>query len=335
MHSLRGAEAKMLMVRLLAGALLCAGTLAAAPSWSQVGFAMRPVTMVVGFAPGGGTDIAARIIAKKLSENIGQAVLVENRTGAGGNIATDLVAKAAPDGHTLLLGSVGSLTVAPHLVAKLPYDPLKDLAPITMAVVFPNVLVVHPSVPAQTLAEFVKLARDKPGGISYGSSGIGGAGHLAGALFGLMAKIDIVHVPYKGGEPAVRDMLGGQIAAVFATPASSGGHIKAGKARALAMTGRNRSPAFPEVPTIAESGFPGYEATNWYAYVAPVRTSREILARWNQELVKVLSSPEVREQLLGHGLEPMPGTADELAKHIEREFATWGRVVKEAKITAN
>jgi tripartite-type tricarboxylate transporter receptor subunit TctC len=230
---------------------------------------------------------------------------------------------------------VGSLTVAPHLVAKLPYDPLKDLAPITMAVVFPNVLVVHPSVPAQTIADFVKLAQDKPGNISYGSSGIGGAGHLAGALFGIVAKIDIVHVPYKGGEPAVRDLLGGQIAAVFATPASSGAHIRAGKARALAVTGRTRSPAFLDVPTIAESGFPGYEATNWYAYVAPARTPKEILARWNQELVKVLSAPDVREQLLGHGLEPMPGTAEELAKYIEREHATWGRVVKEAKITAN
>jgi tripartite-type tricarboxylate transporter receptor subunit TctC len=302
---------------------------------AQAPFPNRPVNMVVGFAPGGGTDIAARIIARKLAENIGQPVVVENRTGAGGNIATDLVAKAAPDGYTILLGSVGSLTVAPHLVAKLPYDPLKDLAPITMAVVFPNVLVVHPSVPAQTITEFVKLAQDKPGSISYGSSGIGGAGHLAGALFGIVAKIDIVHVPYKGGEPAVRDLLGGQIAAVFATPASSGAHIKAGKARALAVTGRIRSPAFPDVPTIAESGFPGYEATNWYAYVAPARTPKEILARWNQELVKVLSAPDVREQLLGHGLEPMPGTAEELAKYIEREHATWGRVVKEAKITAN
>lgn len=318
-----------------ASVLLLAGLGLLGLAQAQAQFPSRPVNMVVGFAPGGGTDIAARIIARKLAENIGQPVVVENRTGAGGNIATDLVAKAAPDGYTILLGSVGSLTVAPHLVAKLPYDPLKDLAPITMAVVFPNVLVVHPSVPAQTIAEFVKLAQDKPGSISYGSSGIGGAGHLAGALFGIVAKIDIVHVPYKGGEPAVRDLLGGQIAAVFATPASSGAHIKAGKARALAVTGRIRSPAFPDVPTIAESGFPGYEATNWYAYVAPARTPKEILARWNQELVKVLSAPDVREQLLGHGLEPMPGTAEELAKYIEREHATWGRVVKEAKITAN
>jgi len=304
-------------------------------AFAQAPFPGRPVSMVVGFAPGGGTDTASRIIAKKLAENLGQAVSVENKPGAGGNIATDLVAKSIPDGSTILLGSVGSLTVAPHLIAKLPYDPFKDLAPITMAVVFPNVLVVNPSLGANTLADFVRLAKAKPGSINYGSSGIGGAGHLAGALFAIVAKIDIVHVPYKGGGPAVTDLLGGQIPAVFATPASAGVHIKAGKIRALAVTGAARTPFMPEVPTIAESGYPGYEATNWYAYVAPAKTPRDVLARWNQELVKVLSDPVVREQLVSHGLEPMPGSADALAKYMEREYAIWGRVVKEAKITAN
>jgi tripartite-type tricarboxylate transporter receptor subunit TctC len=316
--------------------LVLAATMAfAAGAAAQGGFPGRPVSMVVGFAPGGGTDTASRIIAKKLAENIGQSVSVENKPGAGGNIATDLVAKAVPDGSTILLGSVGSLTVAPHLVAKLPYDPLKDLAPITMAVVFPNVLVVSPSLGANTLADFVRLAREKPGTINFGSSGIGGAGHLAGELFAMVAKINIVHVPYKGGGPAVADLLGGQIPAVFATPASAGAHVKAGKIRALAVTGAARSPYMPDVPTIAESGYPGYEATNWYAYVAPAKTPPDVLARWNQELVKVLSDPAVREQLLGHGMEPMPGTADALAKYMQREYATWGRVVKEAKITAN
>lgn len=311
------------------------GLLGPGAAQAQAPFVNRPVTMVVGFAPGGGTDTAARIIAKRLAENIGQSVVVENRAGAGGNIATDLVAKSVPDGHTLLLASVGSLTVAPHIVAKLPYDPLKDLAPITMAVVFPNVLVVHPAVPAQTLAEFVKLARAKPGAVTYGSSGIGGAGHLAGELFRIVAKVEIVHVPYKGGGPAVSDLLGGQISAVFATPASAGAQVKAGRIRALAVTGAARSSLMPEVPTIAESGYPGYEATNWYAYVAAAKTPRELLERWNLELVKTLSAPEVREQLHGQGLEPMPGTAEELAKYIAREHATWGRVVREAKITAN
>ncbi len=321
------------MLRLLAATAL--GLLIAGSVSAQAVFPNRPVTMVVGFAPGGGTDIASRIIAKKLSENLGQSVVVENRAGAGGNIATEIVTRAQPDGHTILLASVGSLTVAPHIVAKLPYDPLRDLAPITMAVIFPNVLVVNLSVPANTLADFVKLAHAKPGSISYGSSGIGGAGHLAGELFRIVAKVDIVHVPYKGGGPAVADLLGGQIAAVFATPASAGTHIKAGKIRALAVTGTARSPSLPDVPTIAESGYPGYEATNWYAYVAPAKTPKDILERWNHELVKVLSTPEVRDQLVGHGLEPAPGTSEALARYIEREYATWGRVVKEAKIQAN
>ncbi len=311
------------------------GMLVAVAATAQAPYPGRPITMVVGFAPGGGTDTASRIIAKKLSDNLGQAVLVENKAGAGGNIATDLVVRSAPDGYTILLASVGSLAITPHLLPKPPYDPLRDLAPITMAVVFPNVLVVHPSVPAASLAEFVQLAAAKPGVINYGSSGVGNLGHLAGELFKMLAKIDIVHVPYKGGGPAVTDLLGGQIAAVFATPASAGVHVKAGKLRALATTGAQRSPAMPEVPTIAESGYPGYEATNWYAYVAPVKTPKEILARLNQELVKVLATPEVREQLFGHGLEPHPGTAEALTKYMEREYATWGRVVKEAKITAN
>ena len=305
---------------------------AAGNAAAQAPFPARPVTMVVGFAPGGGTDTASRIIAKKLGENFGQPVLVENKAGAGCNIATDLVVRSTPDGYTILLASVGSLAITPHLPPKPPYDPLRDLAPITMAVVFPNVLVIHPSVPANTLAEFVALAKARPGTLNYGSSSIGNAGHLAGELFRLVAKVDIVHVPYKGGGPATTDLLGGQIAAIFSTPASVVGHIKAGKLRALATTGAQRSLAMPEIPTIAESGYPGFEATNWYGYVAPVKTPKEIVARLNQELVKVLSAPEVREQLIGHGLEPQPGTSDALAKYIEREHATWGRVVKEAKI---
>ena len=310
-------------------------TLFAVTALAQAPYPARSITMVVGFAPGGGTDTASRIIAKKLGENLGQNVLVENKPGAGGNIATDQVVRSAPDGYTILLASVGSMAITPHLLPKPPYDPLRDLAPITMAVVFPNVLVIHPSVPANTLAEFVALAKAKPGTLNYGSSGVGNAGHLAGELFRIFAKVDIVHVPYKGGGPATTDLLGGQIAAIFATPASVVGHIKGGKLRALASTGAQRSLAMPEVPTIAESGYPGFEATNWYCYVAPVRTPKEIVARLNQELVKVLATPEVREQLIHHGLEPQPGTSEALAKYIEREHATWGRVVREAKIAGN
>jgi tripartite-type tricarboxylate transporter receptor subunit TctC len=314
---------------------LIAGLFAAAQAFAQAPYPSRPVTMVVGFAPGGGTDTVARILAKSVAESLGQQVVVENKAGAGGNIATDYVAKSPPDGHTILLGNVGSLTVAPHLVAKLPYDSLKDLAPITMAVVFSNVLVVHPSVPAQTLAEFVKLAREKPGTLTYGSSGIGGAGHLAGELLRIMAKIDIVHVPYKGGGPAVQGLLGGQVSAGFLTPVSAGQHIKAGKARAIATTGPARDPFMSEMPTVAESGYAGYEATNWYAYVAPAKTPREVIERLNREIVKALGASGVKELLAKQGLEPKPSSPEELARTIEREYQTWGRVVKEAGIKAN
>ena len=320
------------MLRLMC---ICIGLIWAAQALAQAAYPSRPITMVVGFAPGGGTDGVARIIARTLAESLREQVVVENKAGAGGNIAADYVAKAAPDGYTILLGNVGSLTVAPHIVAKLPYDPLRDFAPITMAVVFSNVLVVHPSVPATTLGEFVKLAAEKPGTLTYGSSGIGGAGHLAGELLRLMAKIDIVHVPYKGGGPAMQGLLGGQVTAVFATPVSAGAQMKAGKARALATTGPTRATLLPDVPTVAESGYPGYEAVNWYAYVAPAKTPREIVERLNSELVKALGTGEVRDLLNKQGLEPQPSTIDALARYMEREYQTWGRVVKAAGITAN
>jgi len=293
----------------------------------------RPITSVVGFAPGGGTDTVSRIIGRTLGEQLGQQVLTENKAGAGGNIATDHVAKAAPDGYTILLGNVGSLAVAPHLVSTLPYDPLRDLAPITMAVVFPNLIVVHPSVPAGTLAEFIQLAKDKPGTLTYGSSGIGGAGHLAGELLKMMAKIDIVHVPFKGGGPAMQAMLGGQIHAYMATPVAAGPHVKAGKAKALASTGPKRDPFMADVPTVAEM-YPGYQATNWYAYYAPAKTPKDIVARLNREIVKALNSPDVKGLLAKQGLEAAPGTSEELAAFGKAEHDTWGKVVKQAGIKA-
>lgn len=298
------------------------------------GYPSRPVTVLVGFAPGGGTDIAARIIARPLSALLGQNVVVENRPGAGGNIATDLTARAAPDGHTISLATVGALSVAPHLNAKLPYDPRRDLAPITMAVTFANVLVVHPSVQAQSVADFIRLANAKPGSMGYGTSGVGGTGHLAGELFRLMAKADVVHVPYKGGGPAMSDLLGGQIPSGFASAPSALPHIKAGKIRALATTGLRRSAFLPNVPTVAESGFPGYDATNWYAYIAPAKTPREVIDRLNRDLVRTLNSAETREQLLANGMEPQPGSPEELGRVIESQLAVWGRVVKEAGIQA-
>jgi tripartite-type tricarboxylate transporter receptor subunit TctC len=303
-------------------------------AFGQGTYPSRPVSMVVGFAPGGGTDTVARILAKTVGDALGQQIVVENKAGAGGNIATDYVAHAAPDGHTLLLGNVGSLTVAPHLVANLPYDPLRDFAPITMAVVFANVVVVPASLPAQTLPEFVKLAREKPGTITYGSSGIGGAGHLSGELLKDAAKIDIVHVPYKGGGPAMQGLLGGQIHAYFAAPASVVGHLKAGRVRALATTGPRRAQLLPDVPTIAESGYPGYEAMNWYAYVAPAKTPKGIIDRLNREIVKALTAPDVVALLHKQGLEPSSSSPEELGRYIKSEYETWGKVVKQAGIKA-
>jgi tripartite-type tricarboxylate transporter receptor subunit TctC len=305
---------------------------AASLAWAQGGYPSKPITTLVGFAPGGGTDITARIMAKKLPALLGQPVIVENRAGAGGNIATGAVAKAAPDGYTLILSTVGSLTVAPHIEPNLPYDPQRDLAPITLAVVSPNVLVVHPSVPASTVAEYLKLASSRPGGIAYGTSGIGGAGHLSGEMLKLMAKANLVHVPYKGGGPAMSDLVGGQVPSVFSAAPTAVPQVKAGKVRAIATTGAQRSSYFPDLPTIAESGFPGYDVTNWYAYLAPAKTPRDILARLNRDFVAALNSPDVKEQLFASGNEARPSTPEELAKLIERELVTWGRVVKEAGI---
>jgi len=305
-----------------------------AGAWAQGAYPNRPVTMVVGFAPGGGTDTVARIIAKNLSEGLGQQVVVENKAGAGGNIATEYVARAAPDGHTILLGNVGSLAVAPHMIASLGYDPLRDFAPITMAVVFANVIVVPSSVPVRTLTEFVKLAQAKPGTVTYGTSGIGGAGHLAGEMFNMRAGIELVHVPYKGGGPSMQGLLGGQVMSSFATPVSVVEHMKAGRLRALATTGPKRAALLPEVPTVSESGYPGFEAMNWYAFVAPAKTPKAIIERLNRELVKALESPEAAVLLGKQGLEPSPSTPAELGRYIEREYETWGRVVKQAGITA-
>ena len=291
----------------------------------------KPVTIVVGFEPGGGTDTTARIVQGPLGEQIGQQVVVENRAGAGGNIAVDYVVKQAPDGYTIVLANVGALAVNPHIL-KTPYDPLKDLVPISMAAEFANVLVVQPSLGINTVADYVKAAREKPGTITYASSGIGGAGHLAGELLRSMAKIDIVHVPYKGGGPAMQGFLGGQVASFFATPVSSVSQIRAGKAKAVATTGSKRAALMPDVPTVAEAGYAGYEALNWYGFLAPKGTPKEIIDRLNKEIVKALANPQVVAALNKTGTEPKSSTAEEFAAYIKREYDTWGKVVKEAGI---
>jgi tripartite-type tricarboxylate transporter receptor subunit TctC len=319
---------KPTMRRVLAAAVIAVTSAAGAQS-----FPSRPVTLTVGFAPGGGTDTAARIIAQKLSENIGQAVIVENRVGAGGNIAAQHIAAAPPDGYTIHLTSVGPMAVAPHLMKELPYDPKRDIAPITMGVVFPNVMIVHANVQATTLAEFVALAKQKPGKLTYASAGVGGAGHLAGELFKERAGIEVLHVPYKGGGPAMTDLIGGRIDMYIGVSSTVAPQVDAGKARALATTGTKRTSMMPNVPTVAESGYPGFEATNWYAFVAPGKTPKDLLDYWNRELTKVLNDPAVNGELAKHGLDPAPGTRDELAQYMERESQKWGKVVREAKIT--
>jgi tripartite-type tricarboxylate transporter receptor subunit TctC len=307
--------------------------LAFAAGAAAQGFPTKPITTVVGFEPGGGTDTVARIVSKTLSEQIGQQAVVENRAGAGGDIAVDYVARSAPDGYTLVLANVGSLAVNPHIM-KTPYDPLKDLTPITMGVVFANVLVVQPTLPAKNLAEFVRLAREQPGKITYASSGIGGAGHLAGELLKVMAKIDIVHVPYKGGGPAMQGFLGKQVDSFFATPVSSIKQIQAGRARPIATTGTQRAKLMPDVPTVAEQGYPGYEALNWYAYLGPAKMPKEIVDKLNQELTKALKSQEVLAAFDKQGVEAQPGTPQELAAYMKREYDTWGKIVKQANIKA-
>jgi tripartite-type tricarboxylate transporter receptor subunit TctC len=308
----------------LALAALAASALAQYPA--------KPITTVVGFEPGGGTDTTARIVAPALGELLGQQVVVENRAGAGGNIAVDYVAKQAPDGYSIVLANVGALAVNPHIL-KTPYDPLKDLVPITMAVVFPNVLVVQPALPVKSVGDFVKLAKEKPG-LTYASSGIGGAGHLAGELLRGMAKIDIVHVPYKGGGPAMQGFLGGQVDSFFATPISSISQIRSGRARAVATTGAKRAALMPDVPTVAESGYTGYEALNWYGYLAPAKTPKEIIDRLNRDITKALANPQVVAALNKTGVEPQAMTPEEFGRYIAREYQTWGKVVKDAHIKA-
>jgi tripartite-type tricarboxylate transporter receptor subunit TctC len=282
--------------------------------------------MIVGFAAGGGTDTTARPIAHKLSELFGQQVFVDNRPGAAGNIATDIVAKANPDGYTILMGTIAALAINPSLYANLPFDPERDLAPVTQAVDSTNILSLHPSVPANSVKELVELAKSKS--LNYGSSGVGGTGHLAGELFNLMTGVKLVHVPYKGGAPAMVDLVAGRVELVFATAASAVPQIKAGKIKGIAVTTGRRSALMPELPTIAEAGLAGYDANNWYGLMVPANTPRAIIDRLNAETVKVLNMPEVKTFLFNQGLEAAPSTPEEFGAYIRSERAKWAKIVK-------
>jgi tripartite-type tricarboxylate transporter receptor subunit TctC len=288
----------------------------------------KPIRMLVGFAPGGGTDTAARAIAAKLGERLGQTVVIDNRPGAAGNIATELTVNAPADGYTLLLGSISSFSINPSLYKKLPFDPLKDLAPLTRAADSTNILVTHPTVAAKTVKDLIALAKTKP--LNGGSSGIGGSGHLAVELFNLQTGSKITHVPYKGGGPAMIDLLGGNIHLIFATAASAVQHIKSNRINALGVTTLKRWAFMPEIPTIAEAGVPGFEANNWYGFMMPLKTPQLIIARLNKEIGEILALPDVKDYLFRQGLDVAPGTPQAFADYIKSETVKWEKVVKAA-----
>ncbi|HYL87874.1 MAG TPA: tripartite tricarboxylate transporter substrate binding protein [Burkholderiales bacterium] len=313
-------------------AVTALGILAAASACAFAqNFPTKPVTVVVGFEPGGGTDTTARIIGKTLGEQLGQQIVVENRAGAGGTIAVAYTAKAAPDGYTIVLANVGALTANPFLM-HLTYDPLKDLTPISMAAIFANVFVVQPDLPVKNLADYVKLAKEKPKTVTYASSGVGGAGHLAGELLAIMAKVELVHVPYKGGGPAMRGFLGKEVASFVATPISSVKQIEAGKARAIATTGPQRAELMPDVPTVAEQGYPGYEALNWYGFLGPAGMPKALVERLHDEIAKAIANPEVVSAMKKTGVEPQSSKPEDFAAYIKREYEAWGKVIKQAGI---
>ena len=307
--------------------LLVAATLAAAGVAGAAEFPTKPVRLVIGFAPGGGTDTTARALSTKLTTSFGQQVIVDNRPGHSGTIAADIVSQATPDGHTVLLGTI-ALVINPILTKTMPFDTFKDLLPVTQAVDSTNILIVHPSVPAKSVKELIALAKAKP--LNGGSSGIGGTGHLAVELFNLQAGTKITHVPYKGGGPAMLDLLAGNIQLIFATAASSIGHIKAGKARPLAVTTAKRSSLVPELPTVAEAGVPGFEANNCNGFFVPAKTSRPIINRLNKELAAALSLPDIKEFLFKQGLDAAPGTPEQFAKYMKSEYAKWMKVIQAA-----
>jgi tripartite-type tricarboxylate transporter receptor subunit TctC len=300
----------------------------AAPGMAADWQPTKPIRMLVGFAPGGGTDTTARAMGNKLGERLGQQIIIDNRPGAAGNIATDILSQSAPDGYTILMGTIAALAINPSLYKKLPFDPLKDLQPISRAVDSTNILVLHPSVPAKSVKEVIALAKTKP--LNGGSSGVGGAGHLALELFNLQAGTKIVHVPYKGGGPSIVDLVAGNIDLIFATAASSVPHIKSGRLRALAVTTGKRSGLVPELPTVAEAGLKGFEANNWYGILAPAKTPRNAIDRLNKEIVAVLNLQDIKALLFKSGLDIAPSTPEAFSAYIRSEKAKWEKVIKAA-----
>jgi tripartite-type tricarboxylate transporter receptor subunit TctC len=313
---------------LLAAALAAFGVPALAADYPT-----RSIRLVVPYAPGGGADSVARIIGKRVSESIGQPIVIENRGGAGAILGTEIVAKAEPDGYTLLLGQSGPISINPAIYKSLPYDPVKDLAPVTMTTAYPYVLVVNAELPAKSLQEFVALARSRPGSMNYGTTGVGAANHLVAELFNGKAGLEMTHIPYRGTALAVGDLVAGQLTMVFSDPVSVLPHIRSGKLRALAVTSLGRSPVAPDAPTVAESGYPGFEALAWHGILAPARTPAAVVARLNQEILKALADPETNRLLTSQALQTVGNTPEAFAAFIQKDIATWKAVAADAKVS--
>lgn len=295
----------------------------------------RPVRIIVGFPPGGATDLVARIMAPRLSEIWKQQVVIDNRAGANGTIGAEIASEATPDGYNLHLGTLGALVISPA-ITKVPYDPLKDFTTITMAVQLQNLFITHPSVAARTLPDLIALAKQKPGALNYASSGLGSPGHLAGELFKTMAKVDMLHIPYKGGGPALTDLVAGHIPVFIAVISTGVPPVKSGRAVALAVTGAKRSTALPDVPTVAETpGMKGYEASNWYGMLAPAGTPHSVIDRLHRDVTAALNAPDVRSPLLARGIETTVSTPAEFTAYIQSETAKWGKVIRAANLKAN
>jgi tripartite-type tricarboxylate transporter receptor subunit TctC len=323
------------MMKSIFGLAIALSLLAAPGAFAQTSYPEQTVRILVGFPPGTAPDVAARIIGEKLNISLGKPVVIENLSGASGNIACDRVAKAAPDGYTLIMCGNGSLVVAPNLYDKLPYDPVKDFAPITQVFVAANILVVHPDVPVKSIAELVALAKAKPGELTYGHTGPGTSQHLAGELFKSMAKVDIRPIAYRGSTAVLPDLLAGRISMGFTNIVNVLPLVKDGKLRAFAVSSRKRTALAPELPTMIESGFPDYEAVPWFGLMAPAGTPQPIIDKLHDETVKVLAIPEVRKSLEIQGLDVIGGTPAEFADVIRKETPYWAKIIKEAGIKAS
>jgi tripartite-type tricarboxylate transporter receptor subunit TctC len=321
------------MSRHFLSCLLGASTLALAalaPAQAPAAYPTKPIRLVVPFPPGGATDILAREVAKHLTDAWGQSVVVDNRPGAGGNIGSELVAKAAPDGYTLEMGTVGTHAINSSLYSKMPYDHIKDFVPVILVAGVPNVLEVNPALPVNSVQELIAYAKANPNKLNFASSGAGTSIHLSGELFKVMAGVQMTHVPYKGSAPALADLIGGQVQLMFDNLPPSLPQIKAGKLRALAVTSATRAPALPDVPTVAEAGLPGFEASSWFGVLAPAGTPPAIVTKLNAEIAKWLTSPEAKEKLASVGANIAGGTPEDFARHIQAETSKWAKVVKES-----